>query len=83
MTTDKLKQYIALFGGLLSAILLFLQSLGINFSWFTDNTINAFVEVLSNAVPFVLVIYGVYKNTYIVTQKAKEQEKTLKEEGLK
>ncbi|RNC96259.1 phage holin [Lysinibacillus halotolerans] len=83
MTSDKLKQYIALFGGLLSAILLFLQSLGINFSWFTDDTINAFVEVLLNAVPFVLVIYGVYKNTYIVTKKAKEQEKALKEEGLK
>ena len=83
MTTDKLKQYIALFGGLLSAILLFLQSLGINFTWFTDDTINAFVEVLLNAVPFILVLYGVYKNTYIVTKKAKEQEKALKEEGLK
>lgn len=83
MTTDKLKLYIALFGGLHSAILLFLRSLGINFTWFTDDTINAIVEVLLNAVPFVLVIYGVYKNTYIVTKKAKEQEKTLKEVGLK
>ncbi|MBD8028137.1 PTS mannose transporter subunit IID [Ureibacillus sp. Re31] len=83
MTSDKLKQYIALFGGLLSAILLFLQSLGIDLTWFTDDTINAFVEVLLNAVPFILVIYGVYKNTYIVTKKAKEQEKALKEEGLK
>lgn len=83
MTTDKLKQYIALFGGLLSAILLFLQSLGINLTWFTDDTINAFVEVLLNAVPFILVIYGVYKNTYIVTKKAKEQEKVLEKKGLK
>lgn len=83
MTTDKLKQYIALFGGLLSAILLFLQSLGINFSWFTDDTINAFVDVLVAAVPFALLIYSVYKNTYIVTKKAKEQEKALKEKGLK
>ncbi|MFP7199672.1 phage holin [Lysinibacillus halotolerans] len=83
MTSDKLKQYIALFGGLLSAILLFLQSLGINFTWFTDDTINAFVEVLIAAVPFVLVIYGVYKNTYIVTKKAKEQEKALEKKGLK
>lgn len=83
MTTDKLKQYIALFGGLLSAILLFLQSLGINLTWFTNDSINAFVEVLLNAVPFVLVIYGVYKNTYIVTKKAKEQEKALEKRGLK
>lgn len=83
MTTDKVKQYIALFGGLLSAILLFLQSLGINLTWFTDDTINAFVEVLVNAVPFVLVVYGVYKNTYIVTKKAKEQEKALEKKGLK
>ena len=83
MSSDKLKQHIALFGGLLSAILLFLQSLGVSFNWFTDESISAFVDVLIAAVPFVLVVYGVYKNSYIVTQKAREQEDLLKRRGLK
>lgn len=51
MTTEKLKQYIALFGGLLSAVLLFLQSLGFTFTWFTDSTIDAFINALFAAVP--------------------------------
>lgn len=83
MTADKLKQYIGLFGGLLGAILLFLQSLGINLAHFNDATINAFVHVLESLVPFILVGYGVYKNSYIITKRAKEQEEHLKEKGLK
>lgn len=83
MTTDKLKQYVALFGGLLSAVLLFLQTLEITFTWFTNDSIDAFVNSLLAAVPFVLVVYGVWKNTYLVTPQAKEQEEKLIEEGLK
>lgn len=82
MTTDKLKQYIGLFGGLLGAILLFLQSLGVTFTWFTNDTIDAFVNAALSAVPFILVIYGVWKNNYM-TKKAKEQEELLIKEGLK
>lgn len=83
MTADKLKQYIGLFGGLLSAVLLFLQSLGITLTWFTDETIDAFVNTALAAVPFVLVVYGVWKNTYLMSKRAKKQEEKLKEEGLK
>ncbi|MFJ8262731.1 phage holin [Rummeliibacillus sp. NPDC094406] len=83
MTGEKLKQYIGLFGGLLSAILLFLQSLGYTFTWFTDEIIDAFVNALLATVPFVLVIYGVWKNSYIVTKQAREQEQHLIEKGLK
>lgn len=83
MSADKLKQYIALFGGLLSAILLFLQALGIELSWFNDATIDAFVNVLMAAVPFILVLYGVWKNTYVVTKKSRVQEAELKKKGLK
>lgn len=83
MKTDKLKQYIALFGGLLSAVLLFFQSIGINLKWYTDNSINAFTEVLLAAVPFALVVYGIYKNTYVVSKVAKIQEKELEKKGLK
>ncbi|MGE7624629.1 phage holin [Viridibacillus sp. NPDC096237] len=83
MTTEKLTQYIALFGGLLSAVLLFLQTLGVIVTWFTNETIDAFVNALLATVPFILVVYGIYKNTYLLTKKARKQEKTLKSEGLK
>lgn len=83
MTADKLKQYIGLFGGVLGAVLLFLQSIGLTFTHFNDDTINAFVNVLESMIPFALVAYGVYKNTYIVTKRAKKQEIELKEKGLK
>lgn len=83
MTQDKLKQYIGLFGGVLGALLLFLQSLGVNLAHFNDESINAFVNVLESLIPFILVGYGVYKNSYIITKRAKEQEKELKEKGLK
>ena len=83
MTTDKLKQYIALFGGLLGAVLLFLQTVGVEFAWFTQQSIDSFVGVLMAAVPFALVLYGVYKNTYLITKQAKKQEDELKRKGLK
>lgn len=83
MTADKLKQYIGLFGGVLGAVLLFLQSIGLTFTHFNDDTINAFVNVLESLIPFALVAYGVYKNSYIITKKAKEQENELKKKGMK
>lgn len=83
MTAEKLKQYIALFGGLLSAVLLFLGTLGVQIDWFTEDSNGTFTNVLIAAVPFILVIYGVWKNSYIVTKQACEQEQYLKEKGLK
>ena len=83
MTADKLKQYIALFGGLLSAILLFLGTLNVRFEWFNTESIDAFVGILMAMIPFVLLVYGVYKNSYIVTKQARYQEKVLKDKGLK
>lgn len=82
-SSDKVKQYIALFGGLLGAVLLFLQSIDVHWYWFNENSIDAFTNVLIAGIPFVLVAYGVYKNTYLVTRKAKEQEAELKRKGLK
>lgn len=83
MNYDKVKQIIGLFGGWLSAILLFLQSLNIEFDWFNQDTIGTFTNVLIASIPFILVAYGVYKNSYVVTKKAKEQEATLKYKGMK
>ncbi|MGF9975909.1 phage holin [Viridibacillus arvi] len=44
---------------------------------------DAFINALFAAVPFILIVYGVYKNSYIMTKQAKEQEQLLKEKGLK
>ncbi len=83
MDKDKTKQYIAFIGGALGGILFFLQSLGIEFTHFNNNTIDAFVSMLESFVPLILVGYGIYKNQYIITKKAKEQEVDLKMRGLK
>lgn len=80
---DKVKQYIAFIGGALGGVLLFLQSLGIDLTYFTDDTIDAFVQMLESFVPLILVGYGVWKNQYILTKKAKEQERKMKERGDK
>lgn len=83
MDKDKISQYIALFGGWLSAVLLFLGTLNVKFEWFNQESIDAFVVVLIAAIPFFLIIYGVWKNTYLVRKRAKEQERLLKHRGLK
>ena len=80
---DKLKQIIALFGGWLSAILLFLGVVGLSFDWFNQESIDAFIVVLMATVPLVVALYGIYKNTYRLSDKAKRQEEELKRKGLK
>lgn len=83
MTEDKLKQIIALFGGFLSALLLFFQAIQLDVRWFNDEFINALVNALMAGVPLLLALYGIWKNTFLISPKAKEQEKYLKEKGLK
>ncbi|MFJ5621992.1 phage holin [Peribacillus loiseleuriae] len=80
---DKAKQYVAMIGGVLGALLLFFQALGFEITWFNESTIDAFTNFLITAVPLVLALYGVYKNQYLLTKKAKEQEEALKKQGLK
>jgi cbb3-type cytochrome oxidase subunit 3 len=55
----------------------------VEFEWFNTESIDAFVGVLIAAVPFIIVLYGVWKNTYLVKKKAKAQEAALKRQGLK
>lgn len=80
---DKLKQLIALIGGFLSAVMLFLGTIGVAFDWLTNESIDAFVAVIGAGGLLVLNLYGVYKNTYVITEQAKQQEEALKEQGLK
>ena len=83
MTADKLKQYIAFFGGALSALYLFLETVDVKLEQFNQVSIEAFVAFLTALVPLILVAYGIYKNQYLVTKKAKEAEAELIRKGLK
>jgi SPP1 family holin len=77
------KDILTLVGGFLSALLFFFGTVGITFSWFTENSINAFIWVLSAFVTLVVNVYAVYKNTYVITKKARMQKEELKKKGLK
>ena len=83
MNLDKVKQLVALWGGFLGTVVLFLKSLNVEVSWLNETTIASSSAVLVSLAAFVIAAYGVYKNTYVVTKKAKEQEEVLKKEGLK
>lgn len=80
---DKIKQFIGFIGGALGGVLLFLQSLGIDLNYFTEDTISSFTEMLETFIPLIFVGYGIWKNQYILSNNAKNQEKDLKERGLK
>lgn len=80
---DKAKQWIALIGGMLGALVLFLNSVGIDLAWLNADSINSFTGLLTALVPFILVVYGIYKNQYLLSKKAKEQEEVLKNNNLK
>ncbi|MFF2287306.1 phage holin [Peribacillus butanolivorans] len=80
---DKTKQYVAMIGGALGALLLFFQSLGYQVEWFNEDTINSFINFITAIIPLGFALYGVYKNQYLLTKKALEQEKALEKQGLK
>ncbi|MBT2717566.1 phage holin [Bacillus sp. ISL-57] len=80
---DIAKQYVAMIGGALGALLLFFQSIGFQVEWFNENTINTFINFLTAAIPLGFVLYGVYKNQYVLSKKSQKQEEVLKKNGLK
>ena len=78
-----IKDTLTLLGGFLSALLFFFSTIGISFNWFTEDSINAFIWVLSAFITLVVNLYAVYKNTYVLTKKARIQKEELKKNGLK
>lgn len=75
------KDIFTLLGGFLTALLFFFGTIGVSFEWFTTESINAFVLVVSAFVVLVVNLYAIWKNTY-VTRKAKKQKKVLEDKGL-
>lgn len=66
----------------LSALLLFLATVGVSFEWFTLNSINAFEVLLGALVTLGATLYGIYKNTHIITERARKQKEELKRRNL-
>lgn len=83
MTADKIKQVIAAVGGVLSALYLFFQAIDVELAHFNEMTIEAFIGFLTALIPLILIGYGIWKNQYLVTEKAKKQEDALKRARLK
>lgn len=63
------KDVITLLGGFLTALLFFFGTIGVKFDWFTEESINAFVLVLSAFVALVVNVYAVWKNTHVFKKK--------------
>ena len=80
---EELKEIATLVSGFLMAVMGFLATLNIKFEWLTEASISAFGTVIVAAGILVVTLYAVYKNTFVLTKRAKEQKETLKQKGLK
>lgn len=81
--TDAAKEIAKLVTGWLGAAAGVLATLNIKYEWLTPESINAFGLFLIATVMLVTTVYGVYKNSYVMTKKAKMQSNVLKQRGLK
>ncbi len=75
------KDIATLLGGFLTALLFFLSTVGFAFEWFTEESINAFVVLVSAGIALAGNLYAVWKNTY-ASRKAQLQKKALQAQGL-
>ncbi|MEH7236745.1 phage holin [Bacillus sp. JJ1562] len=75
------KDVFTLLGGFLTALLFFFGTIGISFDWFNEQSINAFVLVLSAFAALAVNVYAVWKNTY-TSKKAQLQKKALQAQKL-
>ncbi|WP_342610272.1 phage holin [Staphylococcus hsinchuensis] len=83
MSADKIKQWIGLIGGMLSALYLALKASGLDVPFLDPSKLEAWQNFATTLIPFVIAAYGVYKNTYLIKGKAKAQEQLLKNNDLK
>lgn len=80
---DKVKQFVAMIGGFIGALYLALNASGVQVEWFNPQRLNAWMNVLNTGIPIVFVLYGIWKNTFILTNRSREQEQFLKQSGKK
>lgn len=82
-TKETAKEIATLVTGWLGALMGVLATLNIKFEWLTDASISAIGVFIVATIMLVVGIYSVYKNTFVVTEKAKRQKAELKRKGLK
>jgi len=70
-----MKDIVTLLGGFLTALLFFFGTIGVKFDWFTEESINAFVLVVSAFVALIVNLYAVWKNTHTGWFKKKGEDK--------
>lgn len=75
---DRIKGLIQQVGGVLSAVLLFLGTLNVEFSWLTSESIDAFVLVLAAAAALGVSAFTTYKNSHSF-KKGQEENRRIKE----
>ncbi|WP_323702947.1 PTS mannose transporter subunit IID [Mammaliicoccus sp. Dog046] len=80
---DKIKQFIAMIGGFIGAVYLALSASGIYIDWLNPQKLDAWMNVLNTGIPIVFVLYGIWKNTFILTSRSRDQETFLKQSGKK
>jgi len=79
---DKIKGLVTLVTGFLAALMGFLATINIEFSWLTEDSINAFGVLLFSAIILAVNVYAIWKNTF-TTRKAQEQNEVLYKSGKK
>lgn len=83
MKKENAKELATLITGWLTALMGFLATLNIKFEWLTEASINAFGVFVVATITLVVSAYAIYKNTFVITKKAKKQKEELKRKGLK
>ena len=75
METDKIKQYISQFGGMLALLYLALQASGIEVEFLNPDHVQPWINFLMVFIPALIGLYGVYKNSYILRKNHENKKK--------
>ncbi|MGQ4666536.1 phage holin [Metabacillus halosaccharovorans] len=75
------KDIATLLGGFLTALLMFFGTIGVSFEWFTTDSINAFVVLISASTALAINGYAVWKNTFVTKKAQQFKENALKAQG--
>jgi protein-S-isoprenylcysteine O-methyltransferase Ste14 len=78
-TKQMKKDVITLLGGFLTAVFMFMGTIGVSFDWLTKASINAFVFMVAAGVALAVNLYAVWKNTNV---RDRLKENALKKQKL-
>ncbi|MBO1515064.1 phage holin [Metabacillus bambusae] len=76
------KDIATLLGGFLTALLMFFGTVGISFEWFTMDSINAFVVLVTAFIALIINGFAIWKNTYVSKRAQQFKKNALKAQGI-